>query len=566
MMKRVRDRQKLDIFPLYSQFRPGQPVQVMVELPPQCDNDDSIEVTVFHHHQPVTTVTRTVAELQRSGGIVDLAIHVNGGYHACAFLYTKQGTFAARTAFDVRSHWREAPRYGFLCNFDPATSHTEIQDFFRKYHLNVVQFYDWMERHDALVPRSPEFVDPMGRRLCTEGIHSRIRALKEIQAASMGYAAVYASLVDYAEAHPEQGLYDNLGKQYSLIDIFYLMDISSGSTWREHILSEFAKVAEFGFDGLHLDQYGFPKAPKRRDGSTVRMDEAYPSFIDACREKLGPDVGLIFNNVSSYPVHSTANTQQDAVYVEVWPPMVRYRHLSDLITRIRLDVRGQKQVILAAYLKPFRQQRDAHPDAVAKSALLVSATIFASGAYHLILGESYGMLTEPYYPDYVPMVPELVAPLRAMYDIVTADGALLSGPDVVDVSWSFVGGINDDVVITGAPISVEPEAGKIWVRVTSTNLGLVIHLVNMLWLTSDEWNFIHDEPFQPAPPLDVTVEWNHPVESVWVQRAESPGWYKADTEWRPHSRGEAIHVTLAPFDVWSMIFVPYTDEVQSDFG
>ncbi len=536
-----------------------------------CGDDDAVAITVFHHHARVRAVRLSLSELRRQQGILDLGVFSEGGYHVACELQRTEGSWTARTAFDVRAHWRNAPRYSFLCNFAPIDPQVNMQEdmqenmqtFFRHFHLNVTQFYDWMERHDALVPRESEFVDPMGRKLYTEGIISRMQALREIQSAPIAYAAVYASLADYAQTHPEQGIYDNQGVQYSLIDRFFLMDISEDSLWREHILAEFGRVVQFGFDGLHLDQYGFPKSAQRRNGTTMWMDGAYLSFIDACRETLGDQTGLIFNAVSGYPTHAVSASAQDAVYVEVWPPMVRYRHLCALIERVRREAAGTKQVILAAYLKSFGAKQETRPDAIARSALLVTAVIFASGGYHLVLGEAGGMLAEAYYPDYNTMVPELYDPLRAMYDIVTADADLLSAPDVVDVSWSFVGGINEEMLIQGAPISLEPDMGTVWVRVTLTKPGLVLHFINLLWVDHEEWNSVHEEPFRPAPPLDVSIEWNHPVDGVFVQRAEAPGWIRADVDWTSHVRGKALHLTVPSFDVWSMVFVPYNTDSES---
>lgn len=541
-----------------TQFRPSERVRLKVEIPWEEDGDATIEIVVLRRAKVVKKVSIRAEQLRGQDGVVDIGSFDYGGHHVVGRL-NRTGK-EVRTAFDVVHHWRETPRYAFLSDYDLRESYYDVQDFFRKFHLNVVQFYDWMERHDALVPTQSEFVDPMGRTLVTSAIRSRIAAMREIGTASMAYAAVYAALEDYAQSHPHEGLYDNEGRQYSLGDLFYLMDITAVSPWREHILAEFARVIEFGFDGLHLDQYGEPKSALRSDGSALWMDDAYLSFINACRKRLGQQTGLIFNNVSSYPVHATYRAEQDAVYVEVWPPMIRYRHLSELINQIQIRTQATKSVILAAYLKPFREQRDANPGALARSALLVTAVIFASGGYHLVLGESGGMLTEPYYPDYVPITPSLTAPLRAMYDVVTADGDLLAGPDVTDVTWSFAGGINNTVLVEGAPVSVEPEAGKVWIRVVLTRKGLVIHLVNMAWLVHDEWNSIHDEPFTPSPALDVRIEWNHPVHEVLLQQADVGGWERTEPRWVPHVRGQALAVTIPSVDIWTLIFVPYLED------
>ncbi|MCL6547554.1 MAG: glycoside hydrolase family 66 protein [Alicyclobacillus sp.] len=606
-------REQFDVFPEHTQFRPGQPVRVVVQLPRQRHAGSTVRVTVHRQQVCVAQVAAAVTDLERSGSVLDLGTFPEGGYHIRADLSApgqpatgpgSAGEAMASTAFDVRRHWRDAPRYGFLCEFNGGARVSEsgpfdpsersgasapekeggegqpgairdegeveadglaaTRDFFRRFHLNVVQFYDWMERHDALVPTAPEFVDPMGRLHSTSAITDKLRMLREVQAASVAYAAVYAALKDYADRHPEWGLYDNAGVQQCLIDRFYLMDISAKTGWTEHILRQFAEVMSFGFDGLHLDQYGFPKTARRQDGSSLWMDGAYAGFVEACRDRLGPEAGLIFNNVSSYPVHRTALSPVDAVYIEVWPPMTRYRHLADCVIRARLTGQRKKAVILAAYLKCLRRRDRCTPDAAARSALLLTAVIHASGGYHLLLGECYGVLTEAYYPDYVPMVPELREPLRRMYDVLTADADLWYGPDAADVTWSFAGGINDEVRIEGAPFSVEAEAGKLWVRVLQTARGLVIHLVNLLWVQDDAWDAVHEEPFAATPPLSISVEWNHPLQGVWVQRAESPGWQSVDVKLSPHVRGRALSFTVPSFDIWSMVWIPHADTAGNE--
>ena len=170
------------------------------------------------------------------------------------------------------------------------------------------------------------------------------------------------------------------------------------------------------------------------------------------------------------------------------------------------------------------------------------------------------MLAEAYYPDHVAMPSTLYEPLRAMYDLITADADWLSGPTVEDVTWSFCGGINDTVLVRGAPTSVEPEAGQVWTRVTCTDQGLVVHLINLLWIQDDHWDAIHEEAFAPTPSIQVTIEWNHPVSAVLVQRAEEAIWRAQVPVWVDHIRGKALSVMVPSFDIWAMVVVPYDSD------
>ncbi|MFD0715527.1 glycoside hydrolase family 66 protein [Paenibacillus sp. GCM10027626] len=87
---------------------------------------------------------------------------------------------------------------------------------------------------------------------------------------------------------------------------------------------------------------GFPKHAFTRDAAgalsqtTVDLAACYPALIDRVKRELqqiNPDVGLIFNNVSNYPVHTTASADQEAIYMEVWAPYDRYGDLKALIDR-----------------------------------------------------------------------------------------------------------------------------------------------------------------------------------------------------------------------------------------
>jgi len=553
-----------DVWPSRSQFRTGEGIFLQFELPMPTQPLDLLHIVVMNLQVPVFEMNVEVSTLIGQGMSLPLqGRFAAGGYHVLCRLPAGDKLFTAKTAFDIRNHWREAPRYGFLSRFGPeatADDLVELQRFFTRFHLNVVQFYDWMERHDALVPQSSEFVDPMGREHSVAVIKKRMAAMREIGGAAMAYAAVYAALRDFADAHPDDALLDNKGAQYELIERFYLMDIRPESAWRDHILKEFRKVSEFGFDGFHLDQYGFPKSAKGADGATIWLDQQYASFIVACRQQLGDEAGLIFNAVGTYPLHTVTGSPQDAVYVEMWPPMTRYRHLRETIREVKLQTDGSKQVILAAYLHPFSQGASA--EALTRTALLTSAMIFCSGGYHLLLGEREGILTEAYYPSYGPFPPGLFAPLRVMYDILTADQAILSGPGVVDVSASFACGINDDVVVEGAASSIDPEPGHVYVRVNKTPSGLVIHLLNLLWIVHDEWNRLHDEAFSPTPQLRLRVEWNDDCQTIWTQNAGEGGWVPQAAKWVPHLRGQALEVSVDPFDVWAMILIPYPNTVE----
>ena len=97
-----------------------------------------------------------------------------------------------------------------------------------------------------------------------------------MNAAAMAYGAVYGAEPEYADEHPELVLRDKNGDRVHLAELFYIMDIAPKSPWTPLIVNEFAEtVRELDFDGIHLDQYGFPK---ERSGSNRARNAISPKI------------------------------------------------------------------------------------------------------------------------------------------------------------------------------------------------------------------------------------------------------------------------------------------------
>ncbi len=81
------------------------------------------------------------------------------------------------TALDVLDDWMQAPRYGFLVQFAPGSEDAAaVVATLARYHINVVQFYDWMWRHYTLMPPSEEFIDACGRSLSLKVVREKVTA------------------------------------------------------------------------------------------------------------------------------------------------------------------------------------------------------------------------------------------------------------------------------------------------------------------------------------------------------------------------------------------------------
>lgn len=489
----------LDVAPLQGMVRPGEPahLEVLVERP-------------WYDPRPVVlTFTRgfsTVATLTTRGGKVAWTPPGAGGYGVTAEL----GRSQASTAIDVGENWAERPRYGFLSDFAPGDLGQE--DRFRimaRYHLNGLQFYDWMYRHSDYLPPAEEFIDPLGRLLSRATIREKMALARRYGMAAMAYTAVYGAPQQFYEAHREWGLYDASGRIISFGDGFlYIMNPEPGGPWAEHMLSEYSKIAsQFGFDGIHLDQYGDPRYgyrfPGGPDAQPVDVASAFAALIDATKRAVGPSKSVLFNDVGGWPLADTAPTSNDAIYIEVWPPHVHFQHLFELIDRGR-KLSGGKPVVLAAYISPEYEP----------SVLLTDAVIFAAGGYHIELGEGGAMLADPYFPKYQPMSPGLAAHLRRYYDITVRYQEFLYGPDLAP--WE------PEVEVEGSRVLKGGYFNGVWPVGRENGRYAVLSLINLNGLTDANWNAPRQEPPPVLEKRTVTVEMAEPPRAVYLIDADGP--------------------------------------------
>jgi len=432
-----------------------------------------------------------------------------------------------------------------------------------------------MYRQDRMLADTEEFIDPLCRSISHLVVKEKIAALQEHGIASIGYAAVYGSLPDYAEAHPNQLLYQNDGKPHSLGNFFYIMDISTDSEWTEHIVKEFEQAIEvMGFDGLHLDQYGFPKKAirnKNGDQEVVSLKELYPSFINVVNEamtnKFNNHIGLIFNNVSNYPTHTTSTAAQDVMYIEVWDPVSQLRELKLVIDNARLW--SGKQVVLAAYLPAFHPDRPVHPKQAENGAIITMAVIFANGGYHLLLGEHENVLADSYYPLYGVISDGFKERLRHYYDFIVMYRNLLYDHELDDVSMTFAGGINTEVVFTSEDVLFKPngDMGTVWTIVKEKPGLIVIHMINLLGLDNDIWHSAKADEPQALQHIEIKLESWEAIDRIYWATPDGVSIKAELLEFDYIPKGESAGLyarfVVPRLNNWSMVVVRLEDGVPA---
>src|SRR5699024_12272941 len=105
----------------------------------------------------------------------------------------------------------------------------------------------------------------------------------EAVAVSLGYAAVYVvGLVEWSQWQ-QHALLQSSVEPYGLGDFLFLLD-PAAPEWSAHLAEELSEaVAVLGFDGFHLDQYGYPRRAVRTDGSDVDLSDSFVQLIESVR-------------------------------------------------------------------------------------------------------------------------------------------------------------------------------------------------------------------------------------------------------------------------------------------
>lgn len=553
-----------DIIPIKAQFRADEALTFEVHVVPEICAADTVKVQIFHLGRLCFEDEKTAAGQLRFQYMPSRNFDNMEGFWVCAA--QRHGrTIVSRktTACDRALNWSCAPRYGFLSDFGIE----ELQDDrdvrrMNRYHLNVIQFYDWMYRHHQFFPPQSDFQDVMGKTSSMDTVKGKIELLHSHGMKAFAYGAVYGAEEEYDGAEPACALYDNQKRVMKFIDRIIFMDIHRQTQWHRDIITQYRKAAAFGFDGIHMDQYGSPKKAyaKINDKFVLRdLRDDFPALIDDVKEALGEN-GVIFNAVNNWPVDTAAKSREDCVYIEVWPPNETYADLNRLISDAK-KYAPEKQVILAAYLQPFAGCDN--PETLSCTALLTMATIFSSGGFHLLLGEENGVLTQAYYSDYCHVRNvDFLLQLQNYYDFITAYEELLFGLNLVDDTRAYTGGINEEYRFSGAEFSVMPTSGCVWTQVKHTDAYKILQLVNFCGVEAMTWNSAHRELPDVQHGIRINALIVEEVEAVYLASPDINDGSSQKLDFSAATRQDgqkAIDFVVPELRVWDMVYIKIHD-------
>ncbi|HYN89130.1 MAG TPA: glycoside hydrolase family 66 protein [Ardenticatenaceae bacterium] len=298
-------------------------------------------------------------------------------------------TDSAATAVDVSSTWTRYPRYGYVHNFAPGQSQTQSADKMRllaeDYHINAVQFYDWMWRHEQVISRTGSTInDPWydwtGNPISYDVIEDLVAAAHGENTAALPYFMLYAGLQGYEQisgVNPQWGLFADtthtsqrvfdFGDNNANTNLWIFNPLNTN--WQNHIFRQYDEaILTADFDGLHLDQMGNYWGGPYYDywGNSVDLGNSFSPLINNAKEhvsalayhnagKAGQDVvtyNMVNGGVNAWGVSDVARSNVDFLYSEIWENSTTYASIHDFVRQARSQGNG-KALVLAAYMNYY---------------------------------------------------------------------------------------------------------------------------------------------------------------------------------------------------------------------
>lgn len=388
-------------------------------------------------------------------------------------------TLLAEELFSVRHHLGDDPIMGFVTSFNPAAQPSVLK-WLHELRCTVVQVYDWMESYSSPLPRSNSYVDPLGRPIERSVLKELILNIRGIGAVAQAYAPVCAADGEFSEEHSEWRLFRNDGVPQSLGNLLQIMDPASIG-WQQHWIKSYGEAVDtLGFNGMHLDTYGYPRNALSPSGEPVSVTESYEDFIHAVREARPRDV-LSFNQVNGVPRGLEPPSLPGFRYIEVWPPNDQWRHFEGLLERSAGGGLRQGDT-LAIYPPVWNGDRES----ALRTAVLSEAVTTTLGANTLIWGDDDGVLCHPYYVNHEQLREGEISEVLQWHrfglrcrDLFLRD---------TDTSWYELNDENASVMVSwGGPTSPEPIGGALFVRVIRGDDVVVVSLLDLSGSADGSW-------------------------------------------------------------------------------
>jgi dextranase len=535
-------------------YQPGQPVDVIVDLQTRESllQKATLRVEVTHLNQVLKVFEEVLEEGKQSWKLAYSwmpPLEAPQGYGLDVSVLDSSGNLVTSVSdgFDVLNRWTETPRYGFLVNYAPGRKDAaETMEILTKYHINGLQFYDWMYRHEQFLTDEEPYQDLLGRELSFESIKRLIRAAHNRNIAAMPYTAVYGASKAFYEEHPDWVVYQRNGQPHWFgEDFMVIMDPRPQSAWTNHLMQQFASILDqTEFDGIHLDQYGDPKTGYDAAGNSYPLDEVLAAMINETKimvEAKRDNGAVVFNAVTNWPIEKVAPANQDLVYIEVWAPYTNFNELGQLVVQAQNESEG-KPVVIAAYIDPAHET----------NALLMDVIIFSNGGSRIELGEKGGYLADPYFPKYKQPSAKLSELLQRYYAFTIRYQDWFGPRTTAEKLFSY-----KNVKIEGYETNPAMIQDKIMVVGRRNENGMAISLVNMLGIGSGQWTEVVSEMPQELQNLKVNVKLDgKSVQNIYFA---SPDIMEMALQAIPFEQnGTQVTFQVPDLKIWSLLMLEWS--------
>lgn len=468
-------------------------------------------------------------------------------------------------AVDVSSDWKKFPRYGFLSSFGKLSEHVINNNIniLNRFHLNGVQFYDWMYEHHRPLAGTVEspaetWPDLIGRTNYGSTVREYIDALHSKGMKAMFYNLMYGALQNASSDGVKEDWYlfndeKHSDKNNHHLDPPFRSSIyvtnPANKEWQDYIIGRHRDVYQvYDFDGYHIDQLGYRGNVYDYDGNSINLEDTFQSFVEAMKGA-NPEKSLIMNAVSQYgQENGISKSPVDFLYTEVWNETKTYEDLAKVITDNYVFSNYEKRIVLAAYMHYDQSKLNGFVNM--PGILLANSVIFSFGGSHLELGEHY--LINEYFPNSnLQMSASMKEYLMHYYDFLVAYQNLLrDGGEFANLK---VEALNRELSFENWPAS----QGSIAVVNKSFDNKDVVHLINFSDVISMEWR--DTKANQPEPRLindtEVEITIDKDIENVWMA---SPDIKKGAPMALDFTQvGSRVKVTIPSLKFWDMLVLEY---------
>lgn len=489
-----------DVYVDKARYEPGEKPVLTVELEAAEDKNLTLQVSVTHLTAPVFSVSADVTlkagEAQSQNLTLELPTEDFVGYSVEVYLLEGENKVDwDMTAAEVASDWSRFPRYGYLTKYGEQ-SDEQIRatlERLNKHHITGLFYYDVTDRHEKPLAGTVEEPESGWKTLANHYASlSTVQRLidygHEYNMNSYMYNLIFGSYEGYSDVGIswEWGLFskrDGTGQDYhgDFVDSWetkrlYLFN-PANTQWQDYYLKVTGDALQvFNYDGIQVDSLGYRGTRYDYYGNEVDLAQAYVPLLNRLGDEL--DTRVIFNPVSGYGMSEMLkDVDYDIVYEEVWPgDGGSYSSLKSAVDYVRNRMDDDKGIVIAAYMN-YKKSDGAFNTA---GVLLTNATLTASGAAHLELGDT-GMLKGEYYPgDTLHINDTLTAALRNYYSFSVAYENYLRDPAFTELVQR--------TYVNEKKAALDATEGRIWCFTKENENGdQVVNFINFIGVESMEW-------------------------------------------------------------------------------